>query len=424
MSDTPMRSTPSTPLGSRTTGGSLRYALQRVRGVLPRLSFPEPLESEFRQWFASRVRWRIRATLWLAMGNILLVVFALGPFTSIRHQLFGPDRDGIVAALAGILSATSVLALILVSVPRFAKSYDFAAQIIAPVQAMCFVVIDVLMQRQGYSLAAWMPLVVIAPYFIFGMLHVEAARSSMICVAAYLVAGELGGLGSFQRGLDVSITAFASVLGGAVHFSLQRAVRRSYMATQSLNESAHRDSLTGIHNRRMFDEHMRRVWQQAARESVPVALLLIDLDRFKEFNDTHGHQGGDTCLAKVASLFPQVARRPLDLAARYGGEEFVVLLYDVQREQVEEACIQLHAALKHAAIPHPSSPTGIVTFSIGAACVQPRADRHPEGLIQLADEALYAAKENGRDRTVIMDREYESLVTGAFRVRRAGGAAA
>ncbi|HEY8538490.1 MAG TPA: diguanylate cyclase [Steroidobacteraceae bacterium] len=357
------------------------------------------------------------------MGNILLVSIAL-PFTSIRHRLFGPDHDGTLAALAGVLFATSILAMVVVSIPRLYKRYDIAAQIIAPAQALCFIAIDVLMQGQGYSLAAWMPLVVIAPYFVFGMLHVEAVLISLFAVVAYLVAGELAGLGSVQRWLDVSIAAFASALGAAVHFSLQRAVRQGYVAAQSLNESAHRDSLTGIHNRRMFDEHMRRVWQQAARESVPVALLLIDLDRFKEFNDTHGHQGGDTCLAKVASLFPEVARRPLDLAARYGGEEFVVLLYDVRREQVEEVCIQLHAALKYAAIPHPTSPTGIVTFSIGAACVQPRADRHPEGLIQLADEALYAAKESGRDRTVIMDREYESLVTGAFRLRRAGGAAA
>jgi diguanylate cyclase (GGDEF)-like protein len=423
MSDTLMSSTPSHPLGSYTTG-SLGKVLLRVRSIFPSLSFPEPLETQFRLWYASRVRWRIRTTLWLAMGTILLVLFALGPFTSFRHELFGPNRDGLLVTLACILCVTSIFALVTVSVPRFLKIYDIATQFIAPLQAICFVVMDVLMQRQGYSLAAWMPLVVIAPYFIFGMLHVEAARSSALCVIAYVAAGEIAGLDSAQRWLDVAITAFASALGGAVHFSLQRAVRHSYIATQSLNESAHRDSLTGIHNRRMFDEHMRRVWQQAARESVPVALLLIDLDRFKEFNDTHGHQGGDACLAKVASLFPEVARRPLDLAARYGGEEFVVLLYDVRREQVEDVCAQLHAALKYAAIPHPSSPTGIVTFSIGAACVQPRADRHPEGLIQLADEALYAAKERGRDRTVIMDREYESLVTGAFRVRRAGGAAA
>jgi diguanylate cyclase (GGDEF)-like protein len=393
-----------------------------VQALIPRLSFAEPMESEFHEWYASRVRWRMRSTLWLAMGNILLVLFALGPFLSFRHALFGREHDRSLTGLAVILLATSALALIVVSSRRFYRRfYDITAQFIAPVQAICFATMDVLMHGQGYSLSAWMPLVIIAPYFLFGMLHYQAARCSILAVIAYIAAGELAGINGAQRWLDVAIVSFASVLGAAIHLSLQRAVRHGYLATQSLNESAHRDSLTGIHNRRMFDEHMTRVWQQAARESLPLGLLLVDLDHFKAFNDTHGHQGGDTCLAKVASLLPQVARRPLDLAARYGGEEFVVLLYDARREQVEEVCIQLHAALKHAAIAHDASTTGQVTFSIGAACVEPRLDRHAEGLIQLADEALYAAKERGRNRTVIMDREYETLKTGAFRVRRVGG---
>lgn len=394
-----------------------------VRRLLPRLSFAEPLETEFRDWYASRVRWRMRSTLWLAMGNILLVLLALGPFLHIRHELFGSDHDRLLFGLAAVLLSTSILALAVASIPLlYKRGYDFAVQLIAPAQAICFATMDVLMHRQGYSLSAWIPLVVIAPYFLFGMMHFQAARCSVLAVLAYVFAGEFANIDSAQRWLDVSIAAFASVLGAAVHFSLQRAVRHGYLATQAMNESAHRDSLTGIHNRRMFDEHVARVWQQAARENVPLGLLLIDLDHFKAFNDSHGHQGGDTCLAKVASLLPQVARRPLDLAARYGGEEFIVLLYDARREQVEEVCIQLHAALKHAAIPHEASATGEVTFSIGAACVTPQAGRHPEGLIQLADEALYAAKERGRNRTVLMDREYETLTTGAFRVRRASNA--
>lgn len=396
--------------------------MQRARRVLPRLSFQEPLETQFRAWYASRVRWRMRNTLWLAMGNIVLVVGALTPFSPLRREFFAADRGSALATLTGALLVTSVLASVIVSVPRlYQRSYDSAAPAIVLIQAACFAIIDVLMHEQGYSLSAWIPLVVIAPYFLFGMLHVQAACCSLLAWSMFFVAGELAGLAGPQRWLDIGIAAFASCLGAVVHFSLQRAIRHGYLATQTLNDSAHRDSLTGIHNRRMFDEHLPRVWHQACRESVPLGLLLIDLDHFKAYNDTHGHQGGDICLAKVASLFPAVARRPLDLAARYGGEEFVVLLYDANREQVEQTCVQLHAALAQMAIPHTASIAGQVTFSIGAACISPRAGRHPEGLIQLADEALYAAKERGRNRTVIMDREYESLVTGAFRARRTAG---
>jgi diguanylate cyclase (GGDEF)-like protein len=250
-------------------------------------------------------------------------------------------------------------------------------------------------------------------------------RTALLIVLAYALGGEFAGVGGPQRVFDMFVIGFACAIGGAIHFSFQRGVRRNYVAKQVLSESANRDSLTGIHNRRMFDEHMQRLWQQGMRERVSVALLLVDLDHFKAFNDRRGHQAGDACLAKVASVLPVAARRPFDLAARYGGEEFAVLLYDASRDRVEEICRQLHASLQKAALEHPCSPVSqYVTFSIGAACVEPRLGRHPEGFIQLADEALYAAKERGRNRTVIMDREYETLTTGAFRIPRARGEAA
>ena len=405
------------PLASR-----LRAWVERR---IPRLSFAEPYETQFREWYSSRVRWRARSTLWLAMGNILLVWFAIGPFFNIRESFFGVEHNTLVNAMGITLLVTSVIALLVVSRPKLYKRfYDPAAQIVALAQAGCFITMDVLMIQRGFSLSAWMPLVLIGPYFLFGLMHYQAARCSLLMFIAYIAAGEIAQVNDTQHWLDIGIAGFASILGAAIHFSLQQSVRHGYLATQTLNESAHRDALTCIHNRRMFDEHMSRVWQQAARESLPIGLLLIDLDHFKRFNDTYGHQGGDTCLAKVANLLPQVARRPLDLAARYGGEEFVVLLYDAKRAQVEEVCIQLHAALKHAALPHEGTASGEVTFSIGAACVEPRMGRNPDGLIQLADEALYAAKERGRNRTVIMDREYETLRTGAFRARRANSLSA
>jgi diguanylate cyclase (GGDEF)-like protein len=196
-------------------------------------------------------------------------------------------------------------------------------------------------------------------------------------------------------------------------------VRHNYLSTQLMSESLNRDGLTGIHNRRMFDEHAPRMWQQAARSGAPMALLMIDIDHFKAFNDHGGHQAGDACLVKVAGVLSRASRRPLDLTARYGGEEFAILLYDVRRDHVEELCRELHADLASLAIAHPAfGKDHNVTFSIGAACVEPQAGRRVEGLIQLADEALYTAKERGRNRTVVMDREYATLNTGTFRMRR------
>ena len=118
-------------------------------------------------------------------------------------------------------------------------------------------------------------------------------------------------------------------------------------------------------------------------------------------------------------MLNRASRRPLDLTARYGGEEFAILLYDAKRDRVEEVCRELHAGLAELNIAHPAfTDDQLVTFSIGAACVEPQPERRVEGLIQLADEALYTAKERGRNRTVVMDREYETMRTGTFRVKR------
>ena len=395
-----------------------------LRRLAPELAFDEPLESQFRTWYAEHTRSRIRTAMWFAMGNIILVMLAGGPFRAVRDAIFGAENQFIVDILRFAVIAPTAAAMLIVSYTTlYERWFRLTAQIVAPLHAGSFVAMDLMMQQRGYSLSSCMPLIVLAPYFLFGMLQAEAVRTAAIVAVAYAVGGHLAGVAGPQRTFDVAVVIFAAMLGAAVHFSLQKGLRRTYLAKQLLSESVNRDSLTGIHNRRMFDEHMNRLWQQATREQAPLALLLVDLDHFKAFNDHNGHQAGDVCLTRVASLLPTAARRPLDLAARYGGEEFAVLLYDVSRDKVEEICRLLHATLAKAAIEHPSSAVGpIVTFSIGAACVQPIPGRRPEGFIQLADEALYAAKERGRNRTVIMDREYDTLTTGAFRVRRRSAA--
>lgn len=393
---------------------------------LPQLSFEEPFESQFRDWYAEHTRTRVRNSMWIAMGTLLFIMLAGGPFESMRHAIFGRENQGIVDVLRfGVIVPSSAAMLLVAYTPLYRNWFSITAQVVTAAHALSYVEMDILMQPRGYSLSAWMPLVVLAPFFLFGMLHAQAVRTALLIVIGYAVAGHFAGLDGPQRYFDIFVTAFASAIGAAVHYSFQRSVRRHYLSTHALSESANRDSLTGIHNRRMFDEHLRRMWHQATREGVPIALLLIDLDHFKAFNDRRGHQAGDACLTTVAGILPAAARRPLDLAARYGGEEFAILLYDMDRPSVEEVCKQLHASLENAALEHPASPVSpFVTFSIGGACVEPQPGRHPEGFIQLADEALYAAKERGRNRTVIMDKEYETLSTGAFRVPRTRGEAA
>jgi diguanylate cyclase (GGDEF)-like protein len=383
------------------------------------LAFEEPLEEQFSLWYAERMRARMRNSMWIAMGCLLLITTCSVAVPALRTDIFGSKHTVLLQLMTFGLMWPSSLALLGVAYTRlYLRWFALVTQLVAPLHAGCFVTMHVLMQPQGYSLSSWLALVAAAPYFLFGMLYGPAVRTSLLVTAIYAAGTQLAGLYGAQHYFDLSMTLFAGGFAAIIAQGAQQSIRDDYLSTRVLNDSVHRDSLTGIYNRRMFDAHMDRIWQQAIRTRTPLALLMIDLDHFKAYNDHSGHQAGDTCLARVAAVLPAAARRPLDLAARYGGEEFAVLLYDMQRDSVAEVCLQLHAALSALQIPHPGAAHDPphVTFSIGAACIQPQLGRGPEGFIQLADEALYAAKQRGRNRTVIMDREYDTLITGVFRV--------
>jgi diguanylate cyclase (GGDEF)-like protein len=176
------------------------------------------------------------------------------------------------------------------------------------------------------------------------------------------------------------------------------------------------DALTGAKNRRIFDEHLARVWQQAARDRRSLAILLLDVDHFKTYNDHYGHQAGDHALRQVARTAQAFIRRPLDIFARYGGEEFAAVLYDVDGSSAEGIADQMRRAVEALAIEHVASRTAVViTISVGVAVVEPTRERNSGGALQLADQALYEAKVKGRNRVKLMDEtQYRQLVTGAF----------
>jgi diguanylate cyclase (GGDEF)-like protein len=360
------------------------------------------------------------------MGCLLLIMTISVATPTLRSEVFGERHTLLLQLLAfGLMLPTCIAVLAVAYSKLYLRWFALLTQVVAPLHAVGFVTMHALMQPQGYSLSSWMAVVVAAPYFVFGMLYGQAVRTSLIMVAIYAVGSAWAGLYGPQHYFDLGVAVLAGSFATILAHGGQQSIRDDYLATQVLNDSVHRDGLTGIYNRRMFDAHMERIWQQAIRTHTHVALLMIDLDHFKAYNDRNGHQAGDTCLARVAALLPAAARRPLDLAARYGGEEFAVLLYDMQRDSVTEVCSQLHAALRALQIPHPGvTDPPHVTFSIGAACIQPQLGRGTEGFIQLADEALYAAKQRGRNRTVIMDHEYDTLITGVFRVHQARDEAA
>jgi diguanylate cyclase (GGDEF)-like protein/PAS domain S-box-containing protein len=164
------------------------------------------------------------------------------------------------------------------------------------------------------------------------------------------------------------------------------------------------DGLTGLANRRRFDECLQEEWRRACRERTCLALLMIDVDHFKAYNDTFGHQAGDACLRAVARILAAETQRSTDLAARYGGEEFAILLPDTDAAACARMGERIRHALAQAAIPHPRAlPFTQVTVSLGGATCWPAIERSavPASLIEAADRVLYAAKHGGRDRLVM-----------------------
>ncbi len=173
-------------------------------------------------------------------------------------------------------------------------------------------------------------------------------------------------------------------------------------AFEQMESMAQTDGLTGLANRRRFDEVLHREWRRAVREGSSLALLLVDADRFKLFNDRYGHAAGDDCLRQVAVAVANAARRPGDLAARYGGEEFAVLLPNTDLAGALEVAERLRQDVLAVGLEHLGNPPlDVVSVSLGAACVAPLPDDQADtdALLRATDSALYAAKASGRNRT-------------------------
>ncbi len=172
-------------------------------------------------------------------------------------------------------------------------------------------------------------------------------------------------------------------------------------ANRQLAALSSTDALTGLANRRRFDEVWEAEWQRAARMGLPLALALIDVDYFKAYNDHYGHQAGDVCLRQVASLLAAEARRAGELVARYGGEEFVLVLPGATAAEARTVAERIRAAVEGRGMRHEHSPAaGVVTISIGVASARVQRAEQAEALLKEADVALYLAKHQGRNRVM------------------------
>jgi diguanylate cyclase (GGDEF)-like protein len=184
---------------------------------------------------------------------------------------------------------------------------------------------------------------------------------------------------------------------------LQSLVEERTAALERLNQELQRltatDSLTGVANRRRFDEALDHEWRRAVRTHAPLACIMIDIDHFKAFNDRYGHLQGDACLRQIAHSLVAAVRRAGDIVARYGGEEFAVVLPGTAHAGAVRVAEQLRAGIEALRVPNDASATlPFVTISLGVATVTPMAGVSPQTLVAAADRALYSAKRSGRNQ--------------------------
>jgi len=166
----------------------------------------------------------------------------------------------------------------------------------------------------------------------------------------------------------------------------------------NLEKLSREDPLTGLANRRYFDERLTLEWSRCQREKLPLSVILLDIDFFKQYNDLYGHQAGDHCLALIARALRKEASRPAELVGRYGGEEFIILYPNVDAQQIRNTLVRIQQRILTQAIPHEGSRIAkVITASLGAATAYPVRSLHPEKLVSAADQMLYKSKEAGRN---------------------------
>ena len=276
------------------------------------------------------------------------------------------NRHVMAAAFAGLGWGALAIALPLLS--RSGTAAILIIMLMAVIMAMPRLVVF-LPIFFAFAAGVYAPLLLVAPFLDFETLHMMLVMLLVVGTTLWASAHEVR-----KILIDVLLKQVSSEL------------------------ASWEDKLTGIGNRRSFDINLATTWAQASRARVPLSLMMVDVDFFKKFNDTYGHQAGDDCLRQVAVALNSCARRVGDIVTRYGGEEFAVVLFHTSLNEAQNISETMLAAVRKLGIRHEQSTHDIVTISIGIATIIPTVESDMQQLVEAADKSLYRAKEQGRNR--------------------------
>mgnify|MGYP003461508487 FL=1 len=366
--------------------------------------FSPELEAEYRRFTYQSYQQTRRVAILL----LIISIVAFMGFDLLLSQHIGSNPITLTAMLLRL----SALLIILFAANRVLKYPDVATgerwiplalgSLSLAMLLTCVLYLQVLEQTHlPYGLEGMM-LIQMAIFFPIGYsyrksLYLALATLVLTYVAIYLATAEAL---SMQFHVSLAYLVAASVAAGAAGYCHEHSMRALFLTKRTLRNMADTDGLTRLYNRRSFDLLLQRALQEALREQTCIALIMLDLDHFKAYNDLYGHPAGDLALQRIAGVLASNARRDLDFAARLGGEEFALVLHNPDHSYLASACEsirqQIHSGL---AIEHLKNPAQVMTASLGASVSQ--ADDSPTSLYQRADQALYRAKASGRNRVVI-----------------------
>lgn len=385
------------PLESRYEALIQPHAAQLKRGFRD-LQFAPGLEAEYHVYYWSRYLGRTRAVL--AAGAVLFALFALKDVRTLPADVWH-----FTAGIRLLLIVPCILMVIALSYVRALRLWMEELIVGGVFVAMAGLSAAILISA---SLGSPLPyegliLVIVFTQFLSGLRFYKASLSTVATVIGYIAAGMVMGMSTEVLLRQAYYLISIMLIGMAGAYSLELSMRASFLSENVARSRSLRDPLTLLYNRRAAMDHLDRSWALAFRERQPLAVLLIDVDHFKRFNDLYGHLPGDGCLTEVAMILQDRVRRPMDIVARYGGEEFLAVVYGISEQNLPRFCENLRRSVESLKIPHAENPPHRrVTVSIGAAWTVPV----PGGAtiasnLEQADRALYRAKAKGRNRCEI-----------------------
>lgn len=367
------------------------------------LEFPAPREAAFRAEFDRQGLTARRLILGGLLAVIAVILVIAIPVLKVPRDQYWIGAATLIFGLA----PPSVLALFATYVPRL-RRWSAACFIAAVAVILAAQMWERVVQLQkGHDMVPFLMPVSILLSLSVVQIRFQPMATAMLIGLLAIVGIELWVFAwTSHRLLEVTTAAVMVIVTLSFAYKLERSNRQAWDAKRRLDEQAHRDALTGLPNRRKFDLDMRNLIRAALREQRSLAVMMLDIDHFKSYNDHFGHPAGDECIRRIGQHLGRAGRRPLDFAARLGGEEFAVVWFDADDDKVSAMAEQLRAGVGELGIqaaPHIGTK---VTASAGLCHTTLRdlptdANALAEQLLKRADEALYQAKSQGRDQLAV-----------------------